>query len=139
MGRSGPREFRFRNKDRRAYRKMINQYIPLLIVFGFSAFLALFFIVASRFLGPRRETPEKQMTYECGIDPIGDARLRFSVKFFIIAIIFLVFDVEVVFLYPWAVLFRKLGVFGFIEMAIFLLVLILGLFYVWKRGALEWE
>lgn len=118
---------------------MINQYIPLLIVFGFSAFLALFFIVASRFLGPRRETPEKQMTYECGIDPIGDARLRFSVKFFIIAIIFLVFDVEVVFLYPWAVLFRKLGVFGFIEMAIFLLVLILGLFYVWKRGALEWE
>jgi NADH-quinone oxidoreductase subunit A len=118
---------------------MINQYIPLLIVFGFSAFLGLFFIVASHILGPRRETPEKQMTYECGIDPVGDARIKFSVKFFIVAIIFLVFDVEVVFLYPWAVLFRKLGLFGFIEMAIFLLILILGLFYVWKRGALEWE
>ena len=118
---------------------MIHSYIPLLIIFGFSAFLAFFFIAASHILGPRRETPEKLMTYECGIDPIGDARLRFSVKFFIIAIIFLVFDVEIIFLYPWAVLFRTLGVFGFIEMAVFLVVLMLGLLYVWKRGALEWE
>ena len=118
---------------------MINQYIPILIIFVFSAGLALFFIIFSHIMGPRRETPEKLMTYECGIDPIGDARLRFSIKFFIIAIIFLVFDVEVVFLYPWAVLFRKLGVFGFIEMGIFLVILIVGLWYVWKRGALEWE
>lgn len=118
---------------------MINQYIPILIVFIFSAGLALFFIIFSHIMGPRRETVEKLMTYECGIDPIGDARHRFSVKFFLIAIIFLVFDVEVVFLYPWAVLFRKLGMFGFIEMMIFLVVLILGLYYVWKRGALEWE
>ncbi|MFQ6091502.1 MAG: NADH-quinone oxidoreductase subunit A [bacterium] len=118
---------------------MINQYIPILIIFIFSAGLALVFILFSHIMGPRRQHPEKLMTYECGIDPVGDARLRFSIKFFMIAIIFLLFDVEVIFLYPWAVLFRKLGLFGFIEMGIFLIILIIGLYYVWKRGALEWE
>ena len=118
---------------------MLNSYLPIVVTFVFSAGLALFFIIVSHFLGPKRGDPEKLMTYECGIDPIGDARLRFSLKFFLVAIIFLVFDVEVIFLYPWAVLFRRLGLTGFLEMAIFLVVLVVGLMYVWKRGALEWE
>ena len=96
-------------------------------------------VLASSLIRPNKPTKVKSETYECGIDPIGDARLRFSMKFFIIAIIFLVFDIEVIFLYPWAVLFRKLGLFGLIEMGIFIVILIIGLFYVWKRGALEWE
>jgi NADH-quinone oxidoreductase subunit A len=118
---------------------MLNSYLPILVTFIFSAGLTLLFIVLSRLLGPRRDEPEKLMTYECGIDPVGDARLRFSLKFFVVAIIFLIFDVEVVFLYPWAVLFRKLGFVGFMEMSIFLVILVIGLFYVWRRGALEWE
>jgi NADH-quinone oxidoreductase subunit A len=88
---------------------------------------------------PRKVSPEKMVPFECGNDPIGDPRRRFSVKFFLIALLFIVFDVEVAFVFPWAVLFRKLGLFGFVEMAIFLGILILGLIYVWKKGALEWE
>jgi NADH-quinone oxidoreductase subunit A len=81
----------------------------------------------------------KHIPFECGVDPVGGARQRFSVKFFLIALLFLIFDVETIFIFPWAVLFRKLGLFGFIEMSVFLLILILGLVYVWKKGALEWE
>ena len=77
--------------------------------------------------------------FECGNDPIGNPRNRFSVQFFLIALLFIIFDVEVVFIFPWAVLFRQLGWYGFIEMAVFLVILIIGLFYVWKKGALEWE
>ncbi|HYY69595.1 MAG TPA: NADH-quinone oxidoreductase subunit A [Terriglobales bacterium] len=88
----------------------------------------------------RPEKPEKikLMPYECGVDPIGDSRQRYTVRFYIVAILFVIFDVETIFLFPWAVLYKALALFGFIEMMIFLAILIVGYVWVWKKGALEW-
>jgi NADH-quinone oxidoreductase subunit A len=119
---------------------MLSQYIPVIVGVLWAALLAAIFIAVSRIFGPNRPTPEKKSTYECGIDPmIGDARARFSIKFYVVAVLFLLFDVEVVFMYPWAVLLRKLGLIGLIEMMTFLLVLVVAFVYVWKKGALNWE
>ena len=96
-------------------------------------------ILLSRVLGPRRPNRVKNESYECGIDPVGDARLRFSVKFYIIAMLFILFDIEAIFLYPWAVMFNQLKLFGLIEMFVFLGFLVMGYVYLWKRGALEWD
>ena len=92
-----------------------------------------------QFLGPRRPSEIKSEAFECGNPATGPAWGRFSVKFYLTAILFIVFDVEVVFLYPWALLFRRLGMFGFIEMMLFVVILTLGLVYVWRKGALEWD
>jgi len=106
---------------------------------------ALSGIVLATFLGlgwalsPRNRTAVKLTNFECGNEPSGSAWGRFSVKFYLTAILFIIFDVEVVFMYPWAVLFRKLGWFGFAEMAVFIGILTIGLLYVWRRGALEWD
>jgi len=115
------------------------QYVPVLIAFGLGGLVAAVFVAAGMFLGPRRPSPVKQAAFECGNPPSGPAWGRFSVKFYLTAILFIVFDVEVVFMYPWAVLFRSLGVFGLVEMGVFVLVLTLGLVYVWRKGALEWD
>ena len=115
------------------------QYVPVLIAFGIGGLVAAVFVAAGMFLGPRRISPVKSTAFECGNPPSGPAWGRFSVKFYLTAILFIVFDVEVVFMYPWAVLFRPLGVFGFVEMSVFILVLALGLVYVWRKGALEWD
>jgi NADH-quinone oxidoreductase subunit A len=115
------------------------QYLPLLVSFGFAVLVATIFVAAGTFLGPRRPSSVKEEAFECGNPPSGTAWHRFSVKFYLTAILFIVFDVEVVFMYPWAVLFRPLGMFGFVEMAIFMFVLALGLVYVWRKGALEWD
>lgn len=96
-------------------------------------------VIASALVGKRRPTPEKLSPYECGVEPVGAARDRFSVKFYLIAMVFIIFDVELVFLYPWAVVFRSLKMFGFIEMAVFIVILLFCYVYVWKRGGLEWE
>ncbi len=96
-------------------------------------------ILMSHFLGPRRPSKVKNEAYECGIDPVGDARLRFSVKFYIVAMLFILFDIEAIFLYPWAVMFQQLKLFGLMEMFAFLGFLVLGYIYLWKRGALEWD
>lgn len=93
----------------------------------------------SRVLGPRRSHAVKNAAYECGIDPVGDARLRFSVKFYIIAMLFIIFDIEAIFLYPWAVMFQQLKLFGLLEMMAFLGFLLVGYIYLWRRGALEWD
>ena len=119
-------------------------YIPLLILFLFAAILSGGLLLLSHLLGPKKSGVEKGMPYECGIDPIGSARDRFSVKFYLVAMLFILFDVETVFLYPWAVLFREFAAAGyglavFVEMAIFLGILALGLFYLYARRALEWE
>jgi NADH-quinone oxidoreductase subunit A len=98
----------------------------------------LLMAIASK-TGPRQPSQRKMTPFECGVDSVGGTRHRFSVKFFLVALLFIIFDVEVVFIYPWAVLFRELGIFGFVEMTVFLFILLLGLFYVWKKGALEWE
>jgi NADH:ubiquinone oxidoreductase subunit 3 (subunit A) len=119
---------------------MLSQYIPVIVGFLWAAFLAAVLIGVSLLFGPKRPNPQKRSTYECGIDPmIGDARARFSVKFYVVAVLFLLFDLEVVFMYPWAVLLRKLGLLGLIEMMTFLLVLVVAFVYVWKKGALNWE
>ena len=93
----------------------------------------------SSLLGPRRPDKIKLMPYECGVDPVGSPRDRFPIKFYVVGMIFLLFDIEVVFLYPWAVMSQKMGWFGYAEMGVFLLILLLGFVYVWRKGALEWE
>lgn len=115
------------------------KYAPLLFMLVLALAVPAGMVGIASLAGPRRPTAIKDLPFECGVDPTGEARSRFSVKFFLVALLFLIFDVETIFIFPWAVLFRKLGVFGFIEMAVFLLILLLGLVYVWKKGALEWE
>jgi NADH-quinone oxidoreductase subunit A len=117
---------------------MENPYVAILISFALAALIAGVLLGAGALLRPRRPSAVKSEAFECGNPPSGPAWGRFSVKFYLTAILFIVFDVEVVFLYPWAVVFRPLGLFGFFEMAIFVFVLALGFVYVWRKGALEW-
>jgi NADH-quinone oxidoreductase subunit A len=114
-------------------------YVAVLVAFGIAALVAGVFLGAGALIRPRRPSVVKEEAFECGNPPSGPAWGRFSVKFYLTAILFIVFDVEVVFLYPWAVMFRPLGMFGFIEMAIFVAILTLGFVYVWRKGALQWD
>ena len=115
------------------------RYLPLLIQVGAAFALAGAMVILSTFVGKHRYNRAKMSPYECGMTPVGDARERFSVKFYMVAILFIVFDLETIFLIPWAVVFRGLGLFGFVEMVIFIGVLLVGLVYVWKKGALQWD
>jgi len=118
---------------------MLLDYLPILILVVLAALFAGGSVVISALLGPRRPTPEKLSPYECGIEPVGTARERFSVKFYLVAMLFIIFDMETVFLYPWAVVYRELKLFGVAAMGTFLLILLVGFVYVWKKGGLEWE
>jgi len=118
---------------------MPRDFVPVLITFLIVGGFAWFALAVTHILGPKRHSKVKDDTYECGIDYKGDSRTRFSVKFYLVAVLFVLFDLEVVFMYPWAVNFRQLGVFGFVTMSIFLVILTIGLLYEWKKGALEWE
>ncbi len=118
---------------------MIENYVPILILFLLAAGFGLFVIIVSSLLGPKRPTAIKQATYECGMDVPPNDESPFDIKYYLIAMAFLVFDVEVVFLYPWAVKFKQLGMFGFIEMLVFIFILLVGYAYIWKKGVLEWE
>ena len=121
---------------------MLIEYLPILIFLTVAILFAGVVILLSSLFGKRTSTREKLMPYECGLDPIGNARAKVSVKFFIIAMLFIVFDVELVFLYPWAIVFKQFDQFKsfvFIEMLVFIAVLLVGFIYVWKKGALEWE
>lgn len=118
---------------------MIQEYIPVLLLIGFVIVIAIGMLVFSHLVSPRRPTPLKDSPYESGMPPLGGARQRFSVKFYLIAMLFIVFDIEVVFLIPWGVAFRRLGLTGLVAMAIFIVVLEVGHAYAWKRGALEWD
>ena len=117
----------------------MSEYAGLGLFFLLGSAVVLGMLLATTFLGPKLRFSEKEEPFECGEHPLVSPYQRFSIKFYLVAVLFILFDVEVVFLYPWAVLFKELGLFGFIEMSVFLLVLLLGLFYVWKKGALEWE
>ena len=120
----------------------INTYsgmFPVLALFVIAAGFGLATVLLSSLLGPRRPHKVKEQSYECGIDPVGTARLRFSVKYYIIAMLFILFDIEAIFLYPWAVMFQQLKLFGLLEMFAFLGFLLIGYIYLWKRGALEWD
>jgi NADH-quinone oxidoreductase subunit A len=114
-------------------------YIPVLIDLGVVSLLAGGMLTLSYLLGQHKRTPEKLMPYECGMPPIGDASQRFSIRFYLIAMIFILLDVEVVFLYPWAVIYRELKMFGFVEMLLFILLVLAGFAYLWKRGVLDWS
>ena len=118
---------------------MLREYTPLLMLIGFVAANAVIILVLSHLASPRRATPVKGMPYESGMTPLGGTRDRFSVKFYLVAMLFIVFDIETVFMIPWGVAFRQLGLFGLVEMAVFVLILLVGYIYVWKRGALEWD
>ena len=113
-------------------------YIPIIIFFLIAVLLPVALLTLSRLIHRRVYEREKLMPYECGIDPIGGAHERFSVRFYIIAMLFLVFDVEVVFLFPWAIIYDKLAMFGLVEMLVFIGILVVGYYYAWRKGALEW-
>ena len=118
---------------------MLQPYIPLLLLIGFVAFSAVMMVALSHLFSSSRPTAPKSLPYESGMTPLGNARERFDVKFYLVAVLFILFDIEVIFFYPWAVTFRQLGLFGFIEMLVFVGILLIGYVYAWKKGALEWE
>jgi len=114
-------------------------YYPILMQFLLAAGFVVTTVIISGFLGPKRSSAKKDINFECGIQSIGNARIPFSVKYFLVAILFVLFDVEVIFLYPWAVNFREMGAEGMIKMMIFMALLLIGFFYIIKKKALEWE
>src|SRR5215470_11392789 len=118
---------------------MASAYVPVLATIVISALVPTLFLVVSAALSPSDPSGVKGEAFECGNPSSGPAWGRFAVKFYLPAILFIVFDIEVVFMYPWAVIYRRLGVFGFVEMLTFVGVLALGLVYVWRKGALEWD
>lgn len=115
------------------------EYVALLIMMGLAGVVAVFMVGASHIIGPRRSRRVKAEPYECGMTTIGPTRRRMTIRYYIVAMLFLVFDIEILFLYPWAVITKKLAFFGFIEMLVFVFILFIGYVYVWKKGALEWE
>ena len=121
---------------------MIENYLPILIIFVLVAGFVFVSLILTHFIGPLIKNKVKMMPYESGVDPVGETRIRFSIRFFLIALLFIIFDIEIVFLYPWAVVFKDFlsaGSFIFFEMVIFLAILAFGFAYVWRKGALEWE
>ncbi|HET8653964.1 MAG TPA: NADH-quinone oxidoreductase subunit A [Longimicrobiaceae bacterium] len=118
---------------------MLQSYLPILIILVLSVAQAIGMVVLSTALSPTKRTRVKEAPYESGMDPLGDTRARLSIKFYVVAILFIVFDVETVFLVPWAVVMRRVGVAGFVAAAIFIFILTVGLIYEWKKGALEWD
>ena len=116
-----------------------NPYFAVLVLLVNALVMSVGFVFLSQALGPKLYDRVKFDVYECGVDPLTSATVRVSVKFYLVAILFILFDLETTFLYPWAVLFRSLGLIGFIEMAIFVGILLVGLVYAWKKGALEWQ
>jgi len=115
------------------------QYLPILIFLGIAVAMAVFMVLASLFVARQKPDQEKLSAYECGFDPFEDARGRFDVRFYLVAILFIIFDLEVAFLFPWAVAFGDIGTLGIYSMMVFLGVLTIGFIYEWKKGALEWE
>jgi NADH-quinone oxidoreductase subunit A len=117
----------------------MREYVPVLIAVGIAIGFAVATIWLSTLIQPRRVNAKKLSPYECGLEPIGGARQRFKIRFYLVAVLFILFDIEAVFLYPWAVAYRQLGLYGLIEMALFILILFVGYVYLLKKRALEWE
>ncbi|MEM1267016.1 MAG: NADH-quinone oxidoreductase subunit A [Pseudomonadota bacterium] len=119
--------------------EMLRQYLPILIFLGLAVALGLILIIAALVVAVRNPDAEKVSAYECGFNAFDDARMKFDVRFYLVSILFIIFDLEVAFLFPWAVSFSDIGVFGFWSMIVFLAVLTIGFAYEWRKGALEWE
>ena len=118
---------------------MLAAYGPILVLFLVSVGIAVFVIIASSLLGPQKGTERKLRPYESGMEPIGPAMRRMPVKFYLVAMLFILFDIEVIFFFPYAIVFRALGVSGLLEMGTFMLILLVGFVYIWKRGAFQWD
>ena len=118
---------------------MLEQYFPILLFILFGLGLGALLLGIGRFVSPNRPDPEKLSPYECGFEAFEDARMKFDVRYYLVAILFILFDLEIAFLFPWAVVLQDIGFFGFAAMMLFLLILVVGFIYEWKRGALEWE
>jgi NADH-quinone oxidoreductase subunit A len=116
----------------------MQSWLSILMFFGLAVGFGVFTVFISQQLGPSRPTPEKSAPYECGVPPVGDARDRMSVKFYLVAMVFLLFDIEVAFLYPWAMAMRDLGWTGYIQVVLFMLILVAGYAYIWRKGILDW-
>jgi NADH-quinone oxidoreductase subunit A len=116
----------------------MQSWISILMLFGVAAGFGVFTVFVSQWLGPHRPTPEKLAPYECGVPPVGDARERLSVKFYLVAMVFLLFDIEVAFLYPWAMALRDIGWVGYVQIVLFTAVLAAGYVYIWRKGILDW-
>jgi len=118
---------------------MLEQYFPILLFIIVGVGIGLLLLGLGSFVAPSRPDPEKLSPYECGFEAFEDARMKFDVRYYLIAILFILFDLEIAFLFPWAVVLPDIGIFGFWSMMIFLAILIIGFVYEWKKGALEWE
>ena len=117
---------------------MLRAYIPILLFVVIATGFAIFTLVVSRLVSAEKVNPVKLQPYECGIEPLTDARDRYSIRYYLVAMLFVIFDVETVFMFPWAVIFDKLLLFGLIEMLVFIFILVVGYYYAWQKGALEW-
>jgi NADH-quinone oxidoreductase subunit A len=117
----------------------LSSYLPLAATLGVAGALGLVLLGAAARLGPKSENAAKAEPFECGSDPIGNARQRFSVRFYVVGLLFIVFDLETVFLFPWALQLKALGWLGYLEMSLFVATLVVGLVYIWRKGALDWE
>ena len=118
---------------------MLLEYLAIAVMIALATVVALIAIGMGELFGPKKKSAAKVMPYESGMDPIGEGTRRMPVRFYLIAVLFILFDIEVVFFLPWAVVFRQLGLFGLLEMTIFIIILLVGYVYAWKKGALEWE
>ena len=119
--------------------EFLQDYFPIMLFLFIALALSIGFIVLNFIFSPKNPDPEKLSAYECGFEPFNDSRMEFDVRFYLVAILFIIFDLEVAFLFPWAITLGKIGVFGFWSMMLFLLILTIGFIYEWKKGALEWE
>ena len=121
------------------YGDFLNNYLTIIIFFGVALLLSIGFIFLNFVFAPKNPDPEKLSAYECGFEPFNDSRMEFDVRFYLVAILFIIFDLEIAFLFPWAITLGNLGALGFWSMMIFLATLTIGFIYEWKKGALEWE
>ena len=121
------------------FNAVLTEYLPVLFFFLIAFAISVIMVVASWLVAPQRPDSEKLSPYECGFEAFEDARMKFDVRYYLVAILFILFDLEIAFLFPWAIVLDDIGVFGFLAMVVFLLVLVVGFIYEWMRGALEWE
>ena len=119
--------------------EFLNNYLTIVIFFAIALILSLGFVVLNFAFSPKNPDPEKLSAYECGFEPFNDSRMEFDVRFYLVAILFIIFDLEIAFLFPWAISLGQIGIFGFVSMMIFLFILTVGFIYEWKKGALDWE
>jgi NADH-quinone oxidoreductase subunit A len=118
---------------------MLENYFPVLLFIGIALLIGVLPLALGRLIGPHRPDAKKLSPYECGFEAFEDARMKFDVRFYLIAILFILFDLEIAFLFPWAIVLKEIGTFGFVSMMIFLAILVVGFVYEWMKGALEWE